>query len=428
MRARASTIYVAILFQGMAHAGDFETAARPLIAKYCLACHNSTAHVAGLDLGAALKQDVPSHAELWKKVAARVESEAMPPAGARPSASERNTLVVAIRGAVAPQSRPPDLDFQRLTKVEYTNSLRDLLGIPFDFGRVLPDDPEGPSGFVNDRRSLQMSDTLLERYLKAAEIAVNSAFAASGQPAAIRYEAENAYQAFQRSAPHTLDGVKGFLFSASPMAKYQTLEQQTSIREPGLYRIRVRARTETPGVSGALWFSFDNAGEYRHDAGVLIQGETLRPYETTIFLTGGDHRLFFGFDFDFVPWLPPVPDKPQVKLPADNKELAERLKRYRGSDVEWADIAALPGYRAPDQAAESRRTPACSRPESARLRSVLQPVRRVSFPNGARISAALDRRPIEHRQGLAATWLYSPCTNDGRLSAGTGGILGIAMQ
>lgn len=241
-----------------------------------------------------------------------------------------------------------DLHFQRLTKTEYANALHDLLGIPLDLSRILPDDSEGPSGFENDRASLQMSDALLERYLQAAEVAVDSAFAASQKPVLAHYEAEAAYRAFQRTAPTTLGGVNGFLFSSSRMAKYQTLEQQIAVAEPGIYRIRVNARAQNPGVSGALWFSFDNADEYRHDAGLLIEGDALRRYQTSVFLTAGSHRLFFGFDFDLVPWLPPLPNRTQIKLPPDNKELAARERRFRAPDVEWTEIARLPGYRIPN--------------------------------------------------------------------------------
>jgi len=176
MRAGSSTICVLFLFRGLAYAGDFNSVAGPLIAKYCAVCHNSTARVAGLDLTAAMKDGVAHNISLWNKAAAKVESAAMPPAG------PRTALAAAIRDAVkaaAPRTQTAQLSVQRLTRVEYTNSLRDLLGIPFDFSRILPDDSEGPSGFANDRRSLDMSDALLDRYLKAAEVAVNSAFAAT---------------------------------------------------------------------------------------------------------------------------------------------------------------------------------------------------------------------------------------------------------
>ena len=357
MRAGAYTIWAVFLIRGLANAGEFDAVAGPLIDRYCVACHNSTAKVAGLDLTAAVKAGVAHNLTLWTKAAAKVESAAMPAGGPRPSDSERAALVAAIREAVKsaePRTETAQLNVQRLTRVEYTNSLRGLLGIPFDFSRILPDDSEGASGFANDRRSLQMSDALLDRYLNAAEVAVDSALAASGKSRILRFEAEDAYQAFQRTAPETIDGVKGFLFSGSPMAKYQTLEQQMSVETPGVYRVRVHARTQAPKVSGALWFSFDNAGEYRHDAGVLIQGDALRNYETSLFLTAGAHRLFYGFDYYLAPWLPPVPDHPQIKLPADDKDLAERKRRFRGAEVQLEEISATPGFHAPSDLDESK--------------------------------------------------------------------------
>jgi hypothetical protein len=338
---------VAMVLPCFASAGDFDAVVRPFLAKYCLACHNATARTAGLDLAAAAAAGVSRDPGLWAKLAGRVEGGSMPPSGLRPSPADRSAVAAAVRDALqagAPEAVQPA--FLRLTNVEYVNSIRDLLGIRLDPSRLLPEDSEGPSGFVNDRGSLLMTDSLMERYLHAAEVAVDSAIAA-GRATVAHYEGEAAYRAFQDGKAETIGGVTGFLFSSSRMSKYQTLEQQISVGSPGLYRLRVRARTLRPRLAGGLWFSFDNVGEYRRDAAVLVEGDAWRNYETSIFLTGGDHRLFLGFDYDLPPWISAAGDRPQIKLPADRRELEERQRRFRPSDITWDEIAALAGYRAP---------------------------------------------------------------------------------
>src|SRR5262245_36866474 len=63
--------------------------ARAMLDRYCVACHNARARVAGLTLDTLNVETIGSSAEAWEKVARKLRSRLMPPAGsARPSAED----------------------------------------------------------------------------------------------------------------------------------------------------------------------------------------------------------------------------------------------------------------------------------------------------------------------------------------------------
>ena len=71
---------------------------------------------------------------------------------------------------------------RRMNRVEYQNTMRDLIGINTEFAKNLP--PEGLSedGFQNNGSALQMSDLQLEYYLEAARDALRSAIVSGPAP------------------------------------------------------------------------------------------------------------------------------------------------------------------------------------------------------------------------------------------------------
>ncbi len=70
---------------------------------------------------------------------------------------------------------------RRLNRVEYNNTLRDLLGIDIDLKALLPED-DVIAGFDNVGSGLQITRIHLERYLDAAEAALNAAIVHGAKP------------------------------------------------------------------------------------------------------------------------------------------------------------------------------------------------------------------------------------------------------
>jgi hypothetical protein len=101
----------------------------------------------------------------------------MPPKKPLPALAERQQIVAFLRQGLASvdwsqQKGIEHVTLPRLTKSEYNNTLRDLLGIDFEPGKLLLDDGPGLSGFTNDRDALFISPTLAEQLFDAADYAL----------------------------------------------------------------------------------------------------------------------------------------------------------------------------------------------------------------------------------------------------------------
>ncbi|HVX60652.1 MAG TPA: DUF1587 domain-containing protein, partial [Pirellulales bacterium] len=84
---------------------------------------------------------------------------------------------------------------RRLNRTEYENTVRDLLGVHVKLKELLPLD-SAADGFDNVGEALHVSSFLLERYLEAAETALDAAIANGPQPPLInkRYRLSDTHQ------------------------------------------------------------------------------------------------------------------------------------------------------------------------------------------------------------------------------------------
>jgi hypothetical protein len=104
----------------------------------------------------------------------------MPPADAdRPSDDQRQKFLrplgTGLQQAIArEQASNGRVTRRRLNRVEYQNTMHDLLGIHRDLTRLLPED-QAAFGFDKISTALTLSRTHLERYLDAADIAIDDA-------------------------------------------------------------------------------------------------------------------------------------------------------------------------------------------------------------------------------------------------------------
>jgi hypothetical protein len=149
---------------------------RALVNRYCVTCHNErrkTPEGAPLMLDKLDIDRVADDPAIWEKVVRKVKSGAMPPAGMpRPQPAAFAAWVTSIEGALdraaaaAPNPGRP-APVHRLNRAEYTNAVRDLLGLDVDGRALLPADDAG-YGFDNIGDVLSVSPGLLERYMLAA--------------------------------------------------------------------------------------------------------------------------------------------------------------------------------------------------------------------------------------------------------------------
>ena len=156
----------------LAVAGEAQMAPRAVLDKYCIACHNQKAKVAGLMLDKLDPAQVGDHAEIWEKVVRKLQTGTMPPAGLpRPDKAIAANTASWIEGeldrAAAEHPDPGRPTLHRLNRAEYHNAIRDLLGLDIDAASLLPAD-NGAYGFDNNADALTSSAALTERYLEAA--------------------------------------------------------------------------------------------------------------------------------------------------------------------------------------------------------------------------------------------------------------------
>ena len=155
--------------------GQSSQAASPqsaLIKQYCTGCHNDKLKTGGLALDTISVENVSQNPEVWEKVVHKVRARYMPPPGVpRPDEKAYQSLMGYLETSLdqwsAANPNPGrTATLRRLTRTEYQNAIRDLLGIQVDVTQLLPSD-ESSFGFDNIMVG-ELSPTLLERYLTAA--------------------------------------------------------------------------------------------------------------------------------------------------------------------------------------------------------------------------------------------------------------------
>lgn len=143
-----------------------------VIRRYCVSCHNERLLTGNLALDAVDVGDVSADPEIWEKVAQKLRTRTMPPAGRpRPDVATYNAvadyLETSLDSAWNTRPNPGRPALHRLNRSEYTNAIRDLLALEVDGRALLPADESG-FGFDNNGDVLSVSPVLLERYILAA--------------------------------------------------------------------------------------------------------------------------------------------------------------------------------------------------------------------------------------------------------------------
>jgi hypothetical protein len=240
------------------HTTDAKTYAdrvRPLLAKYCVDCHGPETHEAELRLDQLAPTFDVAVGARWRRVLERVELGQMPPdSEPRPTADEALVLTSWIkdelRGAeLARRTKEGRVVFRRLNRVEYQNTVRDLLGVEVDLKELLPPDTSS-DGFDNVGEALHTSSFLMDRYLESADTALALAISNRPRPPLLQKridcrEERQVQNATQPVFRQTDDAV--VFFSSSPWSS--VLLRQFHPADRGRYRIRISAyavQSKTP--------------------------------------------------------------------------------------------------------------------------------------------------------------------------------------
>ena len=125
---------------------------RALLNRYCVTCHNEKLRTAELLLDKTDVENVSEDAPVWEKVLLKLRTGAMPPAGMpRPDQATYESfsayLETELDRASAANPNPGRPVLHRLNRAEYTNAIRDLLGLEIDPETILPPDASSPPRF-----------------------------------------------------------------------------------------------------------------------------------------------------------------------------------------------------------------------------------------------------------------------------------------
>jgi hypothetical protein len=266
-------------------AGD----ARTFLESYCFECHANEAVEGGIDLQQLLERPVDRAArDVWHKVMQQLQVGVMPPPdhSHRPESTAMEEFVQQIDHEFfhvdCEQVQDPGrVTIRRLNRVEYENTIRDLLGVKYLATETFPRDDVG-YGFDNIGDVLSLSPPLLEKYLTAAET-ISDRVIYAGLRADLRstriqpadFGGENA-AGLTIEKDYLLINREGYAFASfSPY-------------EPGEYELRIRA------------FGVQHGDELTRMA-VEVAGDRIAEFEVKGHRTPADYQVQLTFGKDHFP-------------------------------------------------------------------------------------------------------------------------------
>ncbi len=161
---------------------NYDADVLPVLKKHCFSCHNEKKPRGGVVLDkyknlTEIKKDI----KLWERVADNLRTGDMPPSG-KPKPTPKQLDVVnrwldsqVFEFTCTGDKDPGKVTLRRLNRLEYNNTIRDLLGVENNPSEEFPADDVG-YGFDHIGDVLTMPPILMEKYLDAAEDVLEAFF------------------------------------------------------------------------------------------------------------------------------------------------------------------------------------------------------------------------------------------------------------
>ena len=218
---------------------------QPFLNRYCADCHAGDDAEAGVDVTrAADVAALHSDRRTWGRVYDRLRVKAMPPDDAeQPADDERERVVAWLKDVLfhVDCSQPVDpgqVTIRRLNRVEYNNTIRDLMGVDFRPAGDFPSDDVG-YGFDNIGDVLTVAPLLIEKYLSAAEQVTDAALLSEDEYR-IRRTVRAKQLATEGGVQDGPEETKAFYSRGTATAKFR-------VRMAGEYVIRIVAGAQQAG-------------------------------------------------------------------------------------------------------------------------------------------------------------------------------------
>lgn len=222
----------------------------PILQEHCYDCHGDGVEKAGLAFDTlTTKEQILQNPQLWLKVLRNTRSHVMPPPKkGQPTPAERQALEQWIMtGGFGLDLSLPDpgrVTVHRLNRVEYKNTIRDLMGVDFETKAAFPDDDSG-YGFDNIADVLNMSPLLMEKYLSAAQAVVGKAVPQVTRVPALQIAGVGDFK-YPDGKPTVGKiirgsglGADGTLAIGLPYTKETSISHVFDVKQPGDYRLVV---------------------------------------------------------------------------------------------------------------------------------------------------------------------------------------------
>jgi len=285
----------------------------PFLEQHCTECHDGDVKKGGLDLTAlSFKPEDRKNFDLWVKVYDRVSKGEMPPAKKpRPEAAEMKTFQAALKSPlrgyeVAQQTANGRTVLRRLNRTEYENTVHDLLGISLPLKHILPEDTP-LHGFDTVAEGLRFSQLQIEKYLEAADAALDAAIVLSKLPVGINqrysYKNEQGIRKNLDTPPGTLSDKTNpksghrvmFRENDKEVIMFTTGDYLVGLKQcrlpgPGNYRIKVSGNAfQSEGEPLTLMIYSNNYKQKRLLSYCELPPDKPREFEFTTRLDGTEH-------------------------------------------------------------------------------------------------------------------------------------------
>ncbi len=271
---------------------------RPILATHCYSCHGNQKAKAKLNLEAFADETAVLKArKTWKRVYDQIQAREMPPEEkARLPVPDLEKLTSWLEALLdrpdpgAPRD-PGRVVMRRLNRIEYRNTIRDLVGVDFNpNAEDFPSDDVG-YGFDNIGDVLSMPPLLMEKYLAAAEKILGQAIQTEdrNKPAVRRFEARSMQVSGGASVP---EGDVLVMFANGEGVL------PVEVAQAGKYVLRIRAAGDQAGREPArMAVKIDERPICVID--VAVSRKDAKVYEEKVELRPGSRKISTSFINDY---------------------------------------------------------------------------------------------------------------------------------
>lgn len=268
----------------------------PFLQQYCYDCHGADVQKAGVNLQALMGEEGPKIEDRreWETILELILSREMPPEK-KPQPTE--TLRQEVGDYLAAHldsfdcSGPVDpgsVTARRLNRIEYQNTIRDLLGVHFEASESFPRDEVG-YGFDNIGDVLSLSPLLMEKYLDAAEVIVDQALLS-------QIPAWPPVKRFEETEMKRVGGEHVRLVRERYLGLYREGAGEMTFEAPaaGEYRLRIRTFQDKGGPENAR-MKVTVAGEEITEMEIAAQADEPLLVRLPVTLAKGESKISVAY-------------------------------------------------------------------------------------------------------------------------------------